>query len=316
LKFPCIIRWNVVTGETEIIRQTQEAFDEANISVPQHLSFPTGDNLSEKAYGYFYAPKNSRFRGRPNTLPPLVVTAHGGPTSQASTVLDLRKQYLTSRGFAVLDVNYRGSTGYGRLFRQALMKGLGIVDVEDACNGALFLAKEHKVDKAKLCITGRSAGGYVTLAALAFKNVFKAGASHFGIGDLEMLEKETHKFESRYNHFLVGPYPEAVDEYRRRSPLNNMEGLNCPVVFFQGDSDKIVPKNQAESMYDALKEKGITTALAIFEGEGHGFRIAENIELSIDGEYYFFCRVLGIPCQEPKNFEKMNVVNLPGIAKI
>jgi len=304
-----------VNGETEVLRETREALEEAYVSVPQHLSFPTGENLSEKAYGYFYNAKNPRFKGKANTLPPLVVTAHGGPTSQASTTLDLRKQYLTSRGFAVLDVNYRGSTGYGRAFRQALKHGLGIVDVEDACNGAIFLAKEQKVDKNKLCITGRSAGGFVVLAALAFKNVFRIGVSHFGIGDLELLEKETHKFESRYNHWLIGRYPEAAEEYRRRSPLNHMEKLNCPVAFFQGDADKIVPKNQAELMYAGLKEKGLPTALAIFEGEGHGFRMGENIELSIDGEYYFFCRVLGIPCPEPRNVEKMNIVNLPGITK-
>uniref|UniRef100_A0A915IKF2 Peptidase S9 prolyl oligopeptidase catalytic domain-containing protein n=1 Tax=Romanomermis culicivorax TaxID=13658 RepID=A0A915IKF2_ROMCU len=343
-KHPSIIRWNVANGETEVIKASCEPLDESLISVPEHIAFRTGSE-NEMAYGYFYAPKNPGYKGRQKTAPPLVVMVHGGPTAACSPTLDIRKQYLTSRGVAILDVNYRGSTGYGKKFRSSLYKNWGIYDVEDCCNGALHLAKEQKVDPNQLAIRGGSAGGYTVLACLTFTNVFKVGVSHYGIGDLETLLADTHKFESHYNDLLVGPYETMKDEFKKRSPINSVEKLNCPVAFFQGLDDKVVPPQQAQKMYEALLNKGIPTCLVLFPAtketqgdetrvyiwrarthvdvrlcascvdlgqhtflhvdvrrrasmcasEGHGFRTAENIRLAVDGEFFFICKIFGIP---------------------
>ena len=219
--------------------------------------------------------------------------SHGGPTAATSPAFSLRTQYWTSRGFAVLDVNYGGSTGYGREYRNRLDGRWGIVDVEDCVNGARYLVEQGLVDGERLAITGGSAGGYTTLAALAFHDTFKAGASHYGVADLEALARDTHKFESRYLDGLIGPYPERIDLYTERSPIHHVEGLSCPVIFFQGLEDEIVPPNQAQTMVAALRAKGVPVAYLPFEGEQHGFRRAENIKRSLEAELYFYGRIFG-----------------------
>jgi dipeptidyl aminopeptidase/acylaminoacyl peptidase len=217
--------------------------------------------------------------------------SHGGPTAATSAALSLRTQYWTSRGIAVLDVNYGGSTGYGRPYRERLNDHWGIVDVDDCINGALYLARRGRVDAGRLAITGGSAGGYTTLCALTFHDAFKAGASHFGVADLEALARDTHKFESRYLDGLVGPYPGRRDLYVERSPVHHVNRLACPVIFFQGLEDEVVPPNQAEAMVDALRAKGLPVAYLPFEGEQHGFRRAENIKRSLEAELYFYSRI-------------------------
>ena len=234
--------------------------------------------------------------------------SHGGPTSATSTALDPEIQYWTSRGIAVLDVNYGGSTGYGREYRSRLDGAWGVVDVEDCANGAVYLAGRGLVDGARLMITGGSAGGYTTLCALAFTDTFAAGASHFGVSDVEALARETHKFESRYLERLIGPYPERADLYRERSPIHHAEKLSCPVIFFQGLEDEVVPPDQAETMFAALRDKGLPVAYVPFEGEQHGFRRAENIRRALDGELYFYSRVFGFDLADP--VEPVTIENL------
>jgi dipeptidyl aminopeptidase/acylaminoacyl peptidase len=223
--------------------------------------------------------------------PPLIVYSHGGPTSATSNELFPRFQYWTSRGFAIADVNYGGSTGYGREYRRRLNDQWGIVDVDDCVNCARYLVKRGKVDANRTIIRGASAGGYTTLAALTFRNFFKAGASYFGVSDLEALARDTHKFESRYLDSLVGPYPDRLDIYRERSPINFVQRLSCPVIFFQGSEDRVVPPNQAETMVKALRQKGVPVAYILFQGEQHGFRKAENMKRTLDAELYFYSKI-------------------------
>jgi dipeptidyl aminopeptidase/acylaminoacyl peptidase len=265
--------------------------DDAFISPPETIEFPTEAGLT--AYGFFYPPRNPDFIGPPGQLPPLLVMSHGGPTAATSAALSLRIQYWTSRGIAVLDVNYGGSTGYGRPYRERLNDRWGIVDVDDCVNGALYPARQGRVDAGRLAITGGSAGGYTTLCVLAFRDAFRAGASHFGVADLEALARDTHKFESRYLDGLVGPYPERRDLYVERSPVHHVDRLACPVIFFQGLEDEVVPPNQAEAMVAALRSKGVPVAYLPFEGEQHGFRRAENIKRSLEAELYFYGRIFG-----------------------
>jgi dipeptidyl aminopeptidase/acylaminoacyl peptidase len=223
----------------------------------------------------------------------LIVISHGGPTAATSSTLNLRIQYWTSRGIAVVDVNYGGSTGYGRKYRERLNGNWGIVDVDDCVNAARYLVEQGEADGNRLIIRGGSAGGYTTLAALTFRDVFQAGASYYGISDLEALERDCHKFESRYNASLIGRYPEAVELYKQRSPIYFVDNLSCPIILFQGLDDKVVPPNQAEMMLDALRKKGLPVAYIALEGEGHGFRKAENIKRTLDAELYFYSRVFG-----------------------
>jgi len=223
----------------------------------------------------------------------LIVKSHGGPTAMALPVLNLAIQYWTSRGFAVVDVNYGGSSGYGRAYRERLRGAWGVVDVEDCVHAVRRLAAAERVDPARLAISGGSAGGYTTLCALTFYDDFAAGASHYGIGDLEALARDTHKFESHYTDSLVGPYPEAIDVYRERSPIHHTERLSCPVIFFQGLEDRVVPPSQAEAMVDALAKRGIPHAYVTFPGEQHGFRRAENIRAALEGELWFYGQVFG-----------------------
>ena len=240
--------------------------------------------------------------------PPLLVKSHGGPTEATSSSLSLKIQYWTSRGFALLDVNYGGSTGYGREYQQRLKNNWGIIDVDDCVNGAQYLAKQGLVDSNRMAISGGSAGGYTTLCALTFKDVFKAGASYYGVSDLEALATDTHKFESRYLDGLIGPYPEKKEIYKQRSPINFIESLSCPVIFFQGLEDKIVPPNQAEKMVEVLQQKGLPVAYVAFAGEQHGFRRSENIKRALDGEFYFYSRVFGFTSAE--NLEELEIMNL------
>lgn len=276
---------------TELRQSSTLLIDPGYISEPDVISYPTTGGFN--AYGIYYKPKNKDHEAPITERPPLLVKTHGGPTAAASSAFSPSIQYWTSRGFAVLDVNYGGSTGYGRAYRNRLIGKWGIVDIDDAVNGAKYLVNQGKADGDRLTIDGGSAGGYTTLAALTFRNVFKAGASYYGVSDMSSLAEETHKFESRYLDSLVGPYPEKKDIYEARSPINAVEQLSCPVIFLQGSEDKIVPPNQAEKMVNALKNKGIPVAYLLFEGEQHGFRKAENIKRSLDAEISFYAQIFG-----------------------
>ena len=285
-----IVRFDLASQTFEVLQRASElAIDPSYLSAPDAIEFPTENGLT--AHALYYAPKNRDYTAPTEERPPLLVKSHGGPTASTSASLSLGIQYWTSRGFAVLDVNYGGSTGYGRAYRQRLNGQWGIVDVDDCVNGANYLAKQGNVDGDRLVIAGGSAGGYTTLCALTFHNTFKAGASYYGVSDLKALAEDTHKFESRYLDSLIGAYPEQKDLYDARSPITAVDRLACPVIFFQGDEDKIVPPNQAEMMVKALRDKGIPVAYVLFEGEQHGFRKAENIKRALDGEFYFYSRV-------------------------
>src|SRR6266540_5011558 len=296
---PAAIVWlDLATRHFDILwRSSTITIDLGYLSVPQAIEFPIAPGLT--AHALFYMPWNCDYSAPPGERPPLLVKSHGGPTSAASTTLNLGIQYWTSRGIAVLDVNYGGSTGYGRTYRERLKGQWRVVDVDDCVNGARFLVERGEVDGKRLSITGGSAGGYTTLCALTFRDLFKAGASHYGISDLEALARDTHKFESRYEESLVGPYPERRDLYRERSPIHFTDRLSCPMILFQGLEDKVVPPNQAEKMVEAVRAKGIPVAYLTFEGEQHGFRKAENIRRVLEAELYFYSRVFGFELAEP-----------------
>lgn len=282
-----VMRWRLSDNTVEVLRSSSDIeLASDDIALAETIAFASADD--SVAHGFFYAPTNSRYQAAGDELPPLIVIGHGGPTGSTSSAFDLSVQFWTSRGFAVLDVNYRGSTGYGRHYRSLLDGQWGIADVEDCVYGARFLAESGRVDGSRMAIRGRSAGGYTVLAALAFHDVFAAGASYYGIGELEVLARDTHKFESRYLDRLVGPYPQCAQIYRDRSPIHHVEQLSCPVIFFQGLEDKVVPPNQAQMMSDALKKKGIAVACMMFEGEQHGFRRAETIVRTLESELVFY----------------------------
>ncbi|CAK0782907.1 hypothetical protein CVIRNUC_006102 [Coccomyxa viridis] len=297
-------------AQWEVLRKaSKEEIDEGFLSAPSAVEFPTEGGLN--AFMNYYAPKNKDFKLPPGEKPPLLIKIHGGPTSQASTAFSLGIQYWTSRGYAIADVNYGGSTGYGREYRNRLRKNWGVVDVDDCCNAAKHLAQEGKADEQRLCISGGSAGGYTTLACLAFRHVFSVGVSNYGVADCELLAQDTHKFESRYLDSLIGPYPEEKALYKERSPINSLDTWKTATAFFQGDEDKIVPPNQAIVMYDSLKDKKVTTALVMFKGEQHGFRTSNAIRRALDGQYYFFGKVLGIPnTKMPDDLEDIPIANL------
>jgi dipeptidyl aminopeptidase/acylaminoacyl peptidase len=261
------------------------------------------------AHGLYYAPANPDAAAPADERPPLVVAIHGGPTAAARRQINLGHRFWTSRGFAVVDVDYRGSTGYGRTYRHSLNGRWGIVDVDDAVAAAQFLADRGDVDGDRLLIRGGSAGGFTTLAALAFHDVFDAGASHFGVADLAALVADTHKFESRYMDSVVGPYPEMADTYAERSPINHTDGFSVPLIVFQGDEDEVVPPNQSEMIVDALRARGVPVAYLLFEGEQHGFRRAENIVAAIEAELSFYGQVLGFEPADP--IEPVPIEGLP-----
>ncbi len=302
-----IVRYDLETGEFRVLRGSLTVdIDPGYLSAPRALDLPTEGGLT--AHAFFYPPTNRDFKGPLGERPPLLVTSHGGPTSASPSILSLEIQYWTSRGFAVADVNYGGSTGYGREYRKRLDGRWGIVDVDDCVDCARYLAETGEVDSKRMIIRGRSAGGYTALAALAFRDVFAAGASHYGISDLEAMVTDTHKFESHYLDNLVGPYPAAQGIYRERSPLRFAGNVSCPVIFFQGSEDKVVPPSQSEIMVDALRDKGIPVAFILFEGEQHGFRKSENIARALEAELYFYSRIFGFETAD--RIEPVRIENL------
>jgi dipeptidyl aminopeptidase/acylaminoacyl peptidase len=302
-----LVQLDLETGRIEVLRRSSEiTIDSAYLSIAEPIEFPTEEGLT--AYGLFYAPRNPGYVAPEGDLPPLIVQSHGGPTGANTGMFNLGFQYWTSRGMAVLDVNYGGSTGYGRAYRERLAGKWGIVDVDDCTNGAQWLADQGRVDGNRLTITGGSAGGYTTLCAITFRDVFKAGASYYGVSDVEALARDTHKFESRYLDKLIGPYPERRDIYEARSPIHFTERIACPVIFFQGLEDQVVPPSQAETMVEALRAKGLPVAYLAFEGEQHGFRRAENIKRSLDAELYFYSRIFAFSLAEA--VEAVDIENL------
>jgi dipeptidyl aminopeptidase/acylaminoacyl peptidase len=302
-----IVSLELPGGQRDVLRRSSDLrIDPGYISPPEAVEFPTEGGLT--AHAFFYPPRNHDFRAPAGARPPLLVLSHGGPTGATSPVLNPAIQYWTSRGIAVVDVNYGGSTGYGRAYRERLNDNWGVVDVDDCVNAARFLVGRGLADPDRLAIRGGSAGGYTTLAALTFRDVFRAGASYYGISDLEAMAKETHKFESRYLDRLVGPYPERRDRYLERSPIHFTERLDCPLILFQGLEDKVVPPNQAELMFEAVKRKGLPVAYVPFEGEQHGFRQAHNIKRALDAELYFYSRIFGFDLAEP--VEPVRIENL------
>ena len=276
------------------------------ISEPRSIEFETAGGKT--AHAYYYPVKNAEFEGPDGEKPPLLVVSHGGPTGSAMTSFNLSYQFWTSRGIAVVDVNYGGSTGYGTEYRRRLDGQWGIVDIDDCINAALHLVREGEVDGERLMVRGGSAGGYTTLAALTFRDVFKVGASYYGVSDLEALATETHKFESRYLDSMVGPYPERRDLYVERSPIHHTDQLSCPIILLQGLEDRVVLPNQAEMMVDALRRKGLPVAYLPFEGEQHGFRKSENIKRALEAELYFYSRILGFEIAD--DFEPVEIEGL------
>jgi len=302
-----VVALDLSTKQFEVLRRSRATTVEAGyLSEARAIEFPTEQGLT--AHGYFYPPKNRDYAAPANEKPPLLVMSHGGPTSSSSGSLKYSTQYWTSRGIAVLDVNYGGSSGYGRAYRERLNGNWGVVDVDDCANGARFLGQRGAADGNRLAIRGGSAGGYTTLCALTFRDVFKAGASLYGISDLEALAKDTHKFESRYLDRLIGPYPERRDLYVARSPIHFTDRLNCPMILFQGLEDKVVPPNQAEKMVAAVRAKKLPVAYLTFEGEQHGFRKAENIKRVLEAELFFYSKVFGFELAEP--VEPVDIENL------
>jgi dipeptidyl aminopeptidase/acylaminoacyl peptidase len=302
-----IVEFDLATRRFNVVhRSRSEPIDAGHLSTPQAIEFPTSNNL--KAHAFYYPPRNGDFTASEGERPPLIVISHGGPTSATATTLRLAVQFWTTRGFAVVDVNYGGSAGYGREYRQRLYGQWGVVDVDDCVNAANYLVKAGLADGNRLAIRGGSAGGYTTLCALTFRNVFKAGASYYGISDLRVLDKETHKFESHYNVKLIGPYPERRDLYWARSPINFTDHISCPMIIFQGLEDKIVTPSQAELMVQSLRAKGLPYAYLAFEGEQHGFRRKENIARSLEAELYFYSKIFGFELAD--HVEPVKIENL------
>jgi dipeptidyl aminopeptidase/acylaminoacyl peptidase len=287
---PEVVACDLTTERLNVLRRSAVvSVDGGYLSVPRAIEYETSG--AERSHAFFYAPRNRDAAAPADERPPLLVLNHGGPTSATTSALNLKIQYWTSRGFAVLDVNYRGSTGFGRAYRRRLDGMWGIVDVDDCIYGARHLVAQGEVDGERLAIRGGSAGGFTTLCALAFHRVFRAGAVYYGVSDLERLAHDTHKFESRYLERLIGPYPAERERYRERSPLYHAGDIACPVIFFQGLEDRVVPPDQTERLVQALRQRGIPVAYVSFPGEQHGFRIAENVKRTLETELYFYGRV-------------------------
>jgi dipeptidyl aminopeptidase/acylaminoacyl peptidase len=287
-----IVEVDVPSREQTVVRRSSELqLDERYISIGEAISFPGADGLD--AHGFFYAPKNPDYAGPRDELPPLIVYVHGGPTAHTPKVLQLATQLFTSRGVAVVDLNYGGSTGYGREYRDRLRGRWGEVDVEDSAAVVRYLAERRDVDGARVEITGGSAGGYTTLLALAVRDEFAAGTSLYGVADLVTFHDETHKFESHYDEYLVGPWPQAIELYRERSPVNHADAISRPLLLLQGLDDKVVPPPQAEVIVEALQQRGIPYAYIAFAGEGHGFRKAENVKRALEAHLSFLAQVFG-----------------------
>jgi dipeptidyl aminopeptidase/acylaminoacyl peptidase len=303
-----IARIDLATGRHDVLaRSIGQLPDVGYLSIPQSIRYPSKDGRT--AYAFYYPPTNRDFAPQPGELPPLMVIGHGGPTGMAASTLKLATQFWTSRGIAVLDVNYGGSTGFGRAYRDLLKGQWGVIDVEDCVAGAQYLADQGLVDRERLVIRGGSAGGLTTLCALAFHDVFKAGASYYGVSDLKGLDADSHKFESHYNEYLIAPKDVADRVYAERSPINHTDKLRRPMIFFQGLDDKVVPPQQSEVMVDALRARGVPVAYLTLDGEGHGFRKADSIVRTLEAELYFYLRVFGIPV--PTSLPPIDIENLP-----
>jgi dipeptidyl aminopeptidase/acylaminoacyl peptidase len=304
-----VVRIDLAGGTREVLARSIEQLPEVGyLSVPQTVSYPSANGRTSHAF--YYPPTNADYEPLPGELPPLMVIGHGGPTGMASSTLKLATQFWTSRGIAVLDVNYGGSTGFGRAYRDLLKEQWGVVDVEDCVAGAKYLADQGLVDRERLVIRGGSAGGLTTLCALAFHDVFKAGASYYGVSDLKGLDADSHKFESHYNEYLIAPKERADAVYAERSPINHTDKLRRPMIFFQGLDDKVVPPPQSEVMVEALRKRGVPVAYLTLEGEGHGFRKADSIVRTLEAELVFYLRVFGIPA--PIDLPEVEIENLPG----
>jgi len=305
---PQVVTIDLRSGRVEVLRRSTDlTVSPLYLAIPETIEFPTEGETT--AHAFYYPPRNPDYAAPEGELPPLIVMVHGGPTGAVSNALDLTDQYWTSRGFACLVVNYGGSSGFGREYRQRLNHQWGVVDVADSVNGARYLVDRGLVDGNRVTITGGSAGGYTVLRALTTTDFFKAGASHFGISDLEVFHADTHKFESMYDQNLIGPWPESREVYRERSAIHAVDRITAPVILFQGLEDKIVPPSQAELIVAELKRRGLPVAYVTFEGEQHGFRIAKNIKRSIDGELYFYAKVFGFELADP--VEPVEIDNLP-----
>lgn len=294
------------SGPRVVAQPADDEIPQDVLSRPQPVSFPTGDG--EVAHGLFYPASNPDYAPEDGELPPLIIKCHGGPTGATSTARDVRLQFWTSRGFAVLDLNYRGSTGYGRAYRRSLYGRWGLADVEDCVAGADYLARDGRIDGRRLLISGGSAGGYTVLCALTFTDAFRAGASYYGIGDLESMFATTHKFEKCYDHWLMGPDAESSGIHEQRSPLRHADRISCPVIFFQGAQDRVVPREQSQAMVAALTARGLPVAYLEFPDESHGFRQADAIRRSLEAEYYFYCRIFDL---SPPAIEPVDIANLP-----
>jgi dipeptidyl aminopeptidase/acylaminoacyl peptidase len=303
-----VVRIDVSTGARDVLREsTQVPVDASYFSAPRAIEFPTDGGLT--AHALFYPPTSPDFGPPEGERPPLIVWSHGGPTDLAQPLFSLRTQFWTSRGFGIVDVNYGGSTGYGRAYRERLNGQWGVVDLQDCVNAARHLVAEGEADGDRLLIRGGSAGGYTTICALTFTEEFAAGASYYGIADLEPKEGHTHKFELRYEHTLLGPYPEAAETFRARSPINFTDRLTTPMLVLQGTEDEIVPPYQAELIVAALDERRVPHAYLLFEGEGHGFRRSENIIRSLEAELSFYLQVLGLAPGDP--LPTLEIAHLP-----
>jgi dipeptidyl aminopeptidase/acylaminoacyl peptidase len=311
---PGVFLVDLAAGAPEILRPPRDlGIGPSMLSIPEPVSFPSvdGKGLPRTAHALFYPPAHEQYHGPEGELPPLIVVIHGGPTSAAVPVLNPALQYWTSRGFAVVDVNYGGSTGYGRAYREQLLGEWGVIDVADCIAAAQWLADRGRVDRNRLCIRGGSAGGYTTLAALAREDTpFAAGADLFGVADLAALAADTHKFESRYLDRLVGPYPQAREVYEERSPIHHVDRFHRPLIVLQGSEDEIVPPNQSELIVEALRKRGLPVAYLLFDGEQHGFRRAENIRRALDAELSFYAQVLGFELPADEGIEPVVVENL------
>jgi dipeptidyl aminopeptidase/acylaminoacyl peptidase len=306
-----VLTIDLETGAQEVVKVSNPAhIDPGYLSLPQSIEFPTEGGLT--AHAAYYPPKSRDSGGPPDEKPPLVVRCHGGPTGSAGPGYTFEYQYWTSRGFAVVDVDYGGSAGYGRAYRMRLNGNWGVVDVDDCINAARFLVAQGLADKNRVWITGGSAGGFTALLSLTKRDFYNSGASHYGIGDLELFVKETHKFESHYMETLVGQYPERADVYRDRSAIRFADNLNCPVILFQGLEDKIVPPSQAEEFVAVCRKKRLPYAYVAFEGEQHGFRQEKNIRRSIEAELYFVSRIFGFAIAD--SIEPVEIENFEGRA--
>lgn len=289
---PAVIELDLETGAFGHLSESPgPTLASADIAHAQPFTFAT--SADEIAHAFFYPPANAAWQAREHERPPAIVLIHGGPTAQTSPCFKPALQFWTQRGFAIIDVDYRGSSGYGRDYRHRLREQWGVLDVEDAIRAARHAVEQGWVDGERLIIRGGSAGGYTVLAALARHDLFAAGANYYGVSDVEALVRDTHKFEARYLDRLIGPYPAQIERYRERSPIRHLDSFDRPLIVFQGLEDKIVPPNQSEAIVEALKARGVPVAYLPFAGEQHGFRRSENQIRALEAELYFYGRVFG-----------------------